>query len=133
MQRNLEICRFQDFCRFQDRVETAASGHTTMPERHSRLTSTVQSRSRASRVHRSWFWPPFSEPIWFLQISSLKSDFCRFQVEFRVGGEFHTKGSRNMMSEHNRNVAAGTRPLIFDANFILGENGRFCRFQVYQT
>ena len=40
-----------------------------------------------------------------------------------------TMGSRNMMSEHEKNMAAGTRVHIFNTKTILGENVRFPRFQ----
>ena len=50
-------------------------------------------------------------------------------MNFEVGEEFHTKGSRNIMSEHEINLVACTRGCIFDTNTIFGEIFRFSRFQ----
>ena len=50
-------------------------------------------------------------------------------MNFNAGEEFHPMSSRNMMSEHEKNLVACIRGFIFDTKTILGEILSFARFQ----
>ena len=69
------------------------------------------------------------ELLRFSLISSLKSENVTENQKFQLEERFWTNNSRNMMSEHEKHLAAGLRSVVFDMNFILGENIRFSDFK----
>ena len=69
------------------------------------------------------------ELLRFSLISSLKSENVTENQKFQAEERFYTNNSRNMRSEHEKHLAAGLRSVVFDMNFILGENIHFSDFK----